>query len=240
MSKAKTPFFSLGSSGTVANAITTQKRGKLTVVRKKPIPTDPKSPAQLAQRQKYQDAVAEWNALSKAEKETWRGVCPGLPPYPCFMRTKLLEPPEPPPPEDIYIGQEAINRPDYQFSDRTIIAGVPADGTGKITEIQLYVDTPLSRTEVATFIKVGLDTFTTRAFQSIENVSSGYHTVPVDLDVVAGDFLGIYYKYGGIDLHQTGYEGIWVTGDDWIPCTNKVFPPYAGRAISLHGTGKTS
>ncbi|GAI77025.1 unnamed protein product, partial [marine sediment metagenome] len=80
---------------------TFQKRGQLTIARKKPIPKDPKSPAQLAQRQIYRDAVDAWHALSPAEKEAWRGVCPGLTAYQAFMRFKIREllGPPPPPPE---------------------------------------------------------------------------------------------------------------------------------------------
>ncbi|GAI71681.1 unnamed protein product, partial [marine sediment metagenome] len=41
---------------------------------------------------------AAWHALSPEEKEAWRGVCPGLTAYQCFMSSELK--PAPPPPEE--------------------------------------------------------------------------------------------------------------------------------------------
>ena len=100
MAKPRSPLLSLGARGTIADTLTFQKRGRLTIARRKPIPTDPKSPLQLAQRQVYRDAVAAWNALSPAEKEAYRGVCPGLTPYQCYMKTALIYVPPVPPPEE--------------------------------------------------------------------------------------------------------------------------------------------
>ncbi|MBA7591869.1 hypothetical protein ES708_34038 [subsurface metagenome] len=80
--------------------MTFQKRGRLTIARQKPIPTDPKTDLQLAQRQKYKDAVAAWNALTPEEKDAWRGVCPSLTSYQCFMRSELLYVEPAPPPEE--------------------------------------------------------------------------------------------------------------------------------------------
>lgn len=100
MAKTKTPFFSLGSRGSIGRNVTTQKRGSKTLIRSKPIPTDPESDAQLAQRQIYRDAVAAWHALSLEEQQAWRGVCPGLTAYQCFMRTELKPAPPLPPPEE--------------------------------------------------------------------------------------------------------------------------------------------
>jgi hypothetical protein len=100
MAKPKQPLLSFGARGTIANSLTFQKRGKHTIVRTKPIPTDPKSPAQLARRQIYRDAVDAWHALTPEEKEAYRGVCPGLTPYQCYMKSALVYvPPEPPPEE---------------------------------------------------------------------------------------------------------------------------------------------
>lgn len=100
MAKPKSPLLSFGARGTIASSLTFQKRGRTTIVRTKPTPTDPESSSQLARRQVYRDAVADWNALSPAEKESWRGVCPGLTAYQCYMKTALTPAPPPPPPEE--------------------------------------------------------------------------------------------------------------------------------------------
>jgi len=60
MAKTKTPFFSLGAHGSVGEAITAQKRGKETLVREKPLPTDPYSLPQAYQRWNYQNVAYLW------------------------------------------------------------------------------------------------------------------------------------------------------------------------------------
>lgn len=99
MAKPDKPLLSLGARGTIADTLTFQKRGKgsATIARRKPIPENPRSQAQLAQRQKYRDAVDAWHALTPEEKQAWRGVCPGLTAYQCFIRSelrKVVTPPE--------------------------------------------------------------------------------------------------------------------------------------------------
>jgi hypothetical protein len=74
MSKTKTPFLSLGSHGTVASAITSQKRDGFTVIRNKPIPANPNSWPQIWQRKKYLFCCQCWNGLSLADKRTWASV----------------------------------------------------------------------------------------------------------------------------------------------------------------------
>jgi len=102
MAKPDKPLFSFGARGTVADTLTFQKRGRLTIARRKPVPTDRKTDLQQAQRQVYRDAVTAWNLLTTEEKEAYRGVCPGLTPYQCYMKSELkYVPPEPPPEEQI-------------------------------------------------------------------------------------------------------------------------------------------
>ena len=111
MAKPKNPLLSLGARGTIADRLTFQKRGLGTIAREKPIPKDPKSPAQLAQRQRYKEAVASWHSLTPEEKEAWRGVCPGLTSYQCFMSAELPYVPLPPPPEEYTEEQTQHNTP---------------------------------------------------------------------------------------------------------------------------------
>ncbi|GAI61042.1 unnamed protein product [marine sediment metagenome] len=109
MALTKTPLFSLGSRGSISKNLTTQKRGSKTLVRRKPIPIDPKSDAQLARRQIYRDAVAAWHALSTIQQDAWRGVCPHLTAYQCFMRSELKYVPPTPPPEEYTEEQTQYN-----------------------------------------------------------------------------------------------------------------------------------
>ncbi len=102
MAKPKSPLLSLGARGTIADSLTFQNRGRLTIARNKPIPENPRSEAQLAQRQTYTDAIVAWNDLTPQEKEAWRSVCPGLSPYHCFMRSELKYVPPLPPELTLY------------------------------------------------------------------------------------------------------------------------------------------
>lgn len=71
MSKLKAPLLSLEAHGTLADNLTFQKRSGSKFVRRKPTPTDPKSTAQLAQRDAYQRAASSWNDLTDAQKAAW-------------------------------------------------------------------------------------------------------------------------------------------------------------------------
>ncbi len=160
MAKPKSPLLSLGATGTIADSLTFQKRGRATIARQKPIPTDHKTLLQLAQRQKYRDAVAVWNALTTEEKEAWRGVCPDLTPYQCFMSAELLKAP-PLPPFDI--GAETLVRTDALTAAYTLVAkDNPASVSGKIHTIEIWARLPLEACEVATFFAVNESNLSTR------------------------------------------------------------------------------
>lgn len=72
MAKTKTPFLSLGSSGTVGGALTSQKRGGETILRGAPRPTDPYSLAQAYQRWDYKDYAHLWTLLTNSQKQVYR------------------------------------------------------------------------------------------------------------------------------------------------------------------------
>ncbi len=116
MAKPKRPLLSLGARGSIGDTLTFQKRGRLTIARQKPIPTDPQTDLQLAQRQVYRDAVAAWNALTPEEKEAYRGICPGLTPYQCYMKTALAYVEPEPPPEE-YTEEQTQHNTEFQVRD---------------------------------------------------------------------------------------------------------------------------
>ncbi len=72
MAKTKTPFLSFGASGTVGGVLTAQKRGRATLLRSTPVPTDPYSLKQAYQRWDYQDYAYLWTLQSEASKQTYR------------------------------------------------------------------------------------------------------------------------------------------------------------------------
>lgn len=72
MAKTETPFFGLGAQGSVGGSITAQKRGPTTLLRKKPLPTDPYSLPQAYQRWLYQDYAYLWTQQSQATQALYR------------------------------------------------------------------------------------------------------------------------------------------------------------------------
>ena len=72
MAKPDKPLLSLGARGTIADALTFQKRGLGTIVRQKPIPKDPYTLAQAYQRWDYRDYAYLWTLLSNSEKQIYR------------------------------------------------------------------------------------------------------------------------------------------------------------------------
>lgn len=74
MAKTKTPFLSLGSQGSVGESITTQKRHLSTLVRSKPLPTDPYTLPQAYQRWHYKDWAYLWTQQSSATRAEYRAL----------------------------------------------------------------------------------------------------------------------------------------------------------------------
>ena len=209
MSKLKSPLISLGARGTISDTLTFQKRGQATIARKKPVPTDPKSPAQLAQRQIYKDAVATWHALTPEEKEAWRGVCPGLTAYQCFMSSQLKYAPPPP---LIDIGAPAIDRATYTAPGRTyILLDNPANADGVIHTIELWAYADLTACKVATFHLLSGTTYQCRDPVTIGDVTSGSKQVfpGLSIDVKAGDFIGFYAPSGLMERKAYGFAGLY-------------------------------
>lgn len=235
MAKPKSPLLSLGARGTIANNLTFQKRGRLTIARRKPIPTDPKSPAQLAQRQIYKDAVATWNALTPEEQDAWRGVCPGLTSYQCFMRSELKYIPPPP---LISIGAPPIDRTDTWPPSYTAIEGTnPAGVDFTITTVKIYVVIEMEEIKIATFSKTNDNTFTARDAVSIPDQASGLNEIEVELEAQAGDYIGAYWTNGVIERDKTDGETVWYLAGDQTACVEAEFTPLPGHIVSLYGEG---
>jgi hypothetical protein len=239
MAKPRNPLLSLGARGTIANTLTFQKRGRGTIAREKPIPKDPKSEAQLARRQIYRDAVAVWNALTPEEKEAWRGVCPGLTAYQCFMSSALKYAPPPPP---LYIGAGAIDRDTATTEDFTYIDKTgPATASGIIHTVDLWAYANLQDCVVGTFYGTNFLTLKCR-----DSVFIGY--VPrwvkstfsgLSIAVEAGDYIGFYAPLGRLDRDTSGFAGNWrLPGEHIDPGHEATYTFVDDDAISLYGIGE--
>ncbi|MBA7570584.1 hypothetical protein ES708_12337 [subsurface metagenome] len=241
MSKPDKPLLSLGARGTIADSLTFQKRGREHIVRKKPIPRDPKSPAQLARRQIYRDAVASWHSLTPEEKETWRGVCPGLTAYQCFMSSELVYVP-PPPPIPIDIGSPAIDRASNTTANYTTVdKNNPANASGQITSIEFRVQYKVRGLIVGTFYSTNGNTLKCRASEVIPGdfPTGSTQTKAVTIDVREGDYIGFYETSGRLERDTEGFAGIWGILNKHIdPGDEYEYDFFAGDALSLYGRGE--
>lgn len=139
---------------------------------------------------------------------------------------------------DIDVGLPAIDRPSSWPPGYTaVLKDNPANLTGTITKLELFVDTALTNCQVALFYETAPNTLTTRSTVDLGNVPIGYNAFVVDMAVEAGDFIGLYYSSGRLDRHDAGYAGIWYSGGDCIPCANRIFNTSGGRGLSLYATG---
>jgi len=144
---------------------------------------------------------------------------------------------------DIDIGSAAENRATNSDPGTYVGKDNPANLSGKITSIEIWFDSASGNAtgvEVATFFIVSGDNLSTRDTQTIGSVTAGSkQTFTVDLNVVAGDYIGIHYVGGEIERTNLGVGYWYVLTTDLIPCTNQAFTFLAARTISLYGTGTT-
>lgn len=143
----------------------------------------------------------------------------------------------------IDIGSPAINRA-YGWDHRTIVAQTnPANESGTITSVEIWANTNMTGVEVATFYVVSGNNLSTRDTHAIGDVTGGSKQTfsGLSIDVQVGDYIGMWYATGELEVDVTGGTGVWAVSDiDLIPCTNHTFTSYASYAFSLYGTGETS
>jgi len=145
---------------------------------------------------------------------------------------------------DIDIGSPAIDRGSVRQSGYTYVDQAnPANETGKIISVEIYAVSgqDLVDCEVATFFVVSGNNLSTRDTQVIGAVVGGAkRTFVVNLNVFAGDFVGIHFTAGQVESIGSGFIGVWSKVGDQIPCENVTFSSFGGDAISLYGTGTTA
>ena len=103
MARVVGPLFSLGASGEFRNAMEFRTGGGKTVVTGIRNPPNNRTPAQLAQAQRFQDAINGWRGLSTPEKANWATSAQGtgFSAYQLFLSewfTQNIYPPDTPTP----------------------------------------------------------------------------------------------------------------------------------------------
>ncbi len=74
MAKTEGQLFSLKASGSIGGILTYQGRKGFRHTHKKAVPTNPRTPAQIADRLLFANAVAGWQALNPAEKQVYNDM----------------------------------------------------------------------------------------------------------------------------------------------------------------------
>lgn len=138
----------------------------------------------------------------------------------------------------IDIGAPAINRTYDGGQGLTVmVKDNPANASGRITSIEVWAYESYTNAKVAIFKQVSADTFTARSSQAIGAIPAGSRqTIPVDLDVEVGDFIGMYGD-GSVRM-DVGGEGWWFLTGDYTSCVDQEFTTQAERILSLYGTGE--
>jgi len=143
----------------------------------------------------------------------------------------------------IEMGNAAVDgTKDWNLYDQTTVSVLnPADGTGTITSVELYINNDAVGVAIIIFEEISLNHFTARCHQDIGDRAIGYHEVEVDLEVVEGDLIGIYGsgEAGRIECLDQARDVKYRAGDQ-TECVDAVFLVYGfDRTLSLYGTGTT-
>lgn len=125
----------------------------------------------------------------------------------------------------IDIGIDFVYEGSYTYGMKTYICKVnPANETGKITKVTIDARWfAMQDCSVATFFNVGGNNYSTRDHELIGNVPVGKQAFDVDIEVNAGDFLGLYQSFALGGLSRKFYGGDMMLASKQIPCTNVTF-----------------
>ena len=139
----------------------------------------------------------------------------------------------------IDIGSPAINRDSYHnLTDVTnVVKANPANGTGKITTVQIYLVLACTNVTIAIFSADG-NNLTARDSVFLGNLTYGFIEREVNLDVEEGDYIGIHCDTGRIDDVWSGLGYWWKSGDQ-TSCVDTAFDLQTNRTMSLYGIGAT-
>ncbi len=140
------------------------------------------------------------------------------------------------------VGPGATNRAAALAQGNTVIDLANAvNGDGVITSVSIWAATDLTGVEVAMFYEVTSGVFSVRSSDTIGDVTSGSkQTFAVELPCVAGDYLGIWWTGGTLEVDTAGGSGVRAAAGDQIPCYGQAFALSANYAISIEGAGNIS
>ncbi|GAI24056.1 unnamed protein product, partial [marine sediment metagenome] len=112
----------------------------------------------------------------------------------------------------IDIGLPAIDRASSMLAEYTNVnRGNPANESGKIKTVEIWAYETLTNCKVATFFIVSGNYLTARDVHTIGKVPGGSKQTfsGLDIEVEAGDMIGIFYTTGKIERSTSGYSGMY-------------------------------
>lgn len=140
----------------------------------------------------------------------------------------------------IDIGAAAIDRGDSFVPEYTGIAlDNPANASGKITSVEIWAKTDLTGCKVGTFYKDGTS-FTCRDYATIGGVASGSKQTfsGLDIDVETGDYIGIYFSAGSLEMDLSGGAGMYYKSGDQFDAGTQTYELWDVVIYSLYGEGE--
>ncbi len=137
----------------------------------------------------------------------------------------------------ITLGSDATDRAGASATATIICEESPASTAVLITSVSIWANTNLGGCVVATFYNTGGNNFTARDSHAIGTVSAGAkRTFSVNLIALAGDYIGIYFSSGGVDVNTGGGQGLWYGAGD-LTSGSGTYSHQSTWTMSLYGTG---
>lgn len=139
---------------------------------------------------------------------------------------------------DIDIGPDAKGRDSTQIAGYTfVMLDNPANASGKIDKVELWFNTNAGGVKVGTFSRRITSNFTCRDFATIGNVTAGSKQTftGLDIDVVVGDFIGIFFSSGTLEWDEAGYAGAYYKEGDQFETGEQAYSPLFNDAGSVYG-----
>jgi len=140
----------------------------------------------------------------------------------------------------IDIGAGAINRASAQITDAFTYIDLnnPANADGILDVFKVWFNVNATGVKVGTFFGSG-SSYTSRGVATLGSVISGSEQIftGLTIPVVAGDFLGIYWATGDLELDTTGGAGFYFKAGDQFGAGAQTYTLSASAILSLFGSG---
>lgn len=141
----------------------------------------------------------------------------------------------------IDVGCSCIERPTVADGLHTFISeGNPANTSGTITNICVYMAGAAADMSVGIFYIVSGNTLKCRSAATLTNLSVGENNKAVSLTVVAGDYIGFCPINASNDVALTiGGTGVWYKSNTncCVVDNETTYTFYSSRSASVYGTG---